>query len=191
MILNCFDYHKKEDKNGRIANYLLNILQEKSHIILIPSLWKSYSILDIVNMLMRTFVVGTVVLIFLSSTTFLSQSIFLTLAVVFIQQKEIHYYDSTNGDGNKCKNALLQWLIDEARNKNSTFDASEWELKSIKDCPQQHNGYDYGVFTIMCANFLFDNLPILETSYGQRNMALFRMKIACDILHGSYRYPID
>ena len=114
-----------------------------------------------------------------------------TLAVVFIQQREIHYYDSTNGDGNKYKNALLQWLIDEARNKNSTFDASEWELKSIKDCPQQHNGYDCGVFTIMCANFLSDNLPILETSYGQRNMALFRMKIACDILHGSYRYPID
>jgi sentrin-specific protease 1 len=114
-----------------------------------------------------------------------------TLAVVFIQQKEIHYYDSMNGDGTKYKDALLKWLIDEARKKNSTFDASEWKLKSMKDCPQQLNGFDCGVFTIMCANFLTDNLPILETSYGQRNMSLFRLKIACDILRGSYDYPIE
>jgi sentrin-specific protease 1 len=53
-----------------------------------------------------------------------------TLAVVFIQQKEIHYYDSMNGDGTRYKDALLKWLIDEARNKNFTLHASEWNFLS-------------------------------------------------------------
>ena len=115
-----------------------------------------------------------------------------TLAVVFMQLKEIHYYDSMNGEGRKYKQAILKWLIDEASSKKSfTLDARAWKLKSMKDCPQQQNGFDCGGYLIMAANFISDNLPVLEAYYGQRHMSLFRMKLCSYILKGSFDYPID
>ena len=93
--------------------------------------------------------------------------------------------------GHKYKNALLQWLVDEARTKkNINLNTSEWKLNDM-DCPQQHNGNDCGVFVIMAANFISDNLPVVEANYGQADMPFFRLKIASDILRGSYDYPID
>jgi sentrin-specific protease 1 len=115
------------------------------------------------------------------------------LAVILVQDKEILYFDSMKrkGKGTKYNKALLQWLVDEARTKkNINLNTSEWKLKDM-DCPQQHNGYDCGVFLIMAANFISDNLRVVEDNYGQAHMPFFRLKIASDILRGSYDYPID
>ena len=40
-----------------------------------------------------------------------------TLLVVYMQRKEIHYYDSMSGSGKKYLEGLLRWLVDEAQNK--------------------------------------------------------------------------
>ena len=53
------------------------------------------------------------------------------------------------------------------------------------EIPKQDNGFDCGVFTIVCADYLLDNLPL---NYSQANMEFWREKIAIDILRGRLRY---
>ena len=114
-----------------------------------------------------------------------------TLAVVYPQLKQIHYFDSMGGNGDFFLKGLRQWVMDEARTKkNQILDPSEWTLINHRhECPQQGNAVDCGVFTIICADFLSDNLPIDESSYSQARMPFFRLKIGCDILKGILAYP--
>lgn len=112
-----------------------------------------------------------------------------TMAVVFIVKKEVHYYDSMSGSGRKYLLALQQWLKDEAKDKKGVedLDTSDWKLLDREPgVPQQSNGYDCGVFSIMCADYLSDDLPI--GSYSQSEMPSCRVKIGCSILRGSIPY---
>jgi len=111
-----------------------------------------------------------------------------TMAVVFIVKKEVHYYDSMSGSGRKYLSALQQWLKDEAKDKKGVdLDTADWKLLDREpDVPQQSNGYDCGVFSIMCADYLSDDLPI--GSYSQSEMPAYRVKIGCSILRGSIPY---
>ena len=112
-----------------------------------------------------------------------------TMAVVFIAKKEMHYYDSMSGSGRKYLSALQQWLKDEAKDKKGIvdLDTSDWKLLDREpEVPQQANGYDCGVFSIMCADYLSDDLPI--NSYSQGEMPSYRVKIGCSILRGSIPY---
>ena len=112
-----------------------------------------------------------------------------TMAVIFVVKKEMHYYDSQSGSGMKYLLALQQWFKDEAKDKKSVedLDTSDWKLLDREqEVPQQANGYDCGVFSIMCADFLSDDLPI--DSYSQSEMPAFRVKIGCSILRGSIPY---
>ena len=70
----------------------------------------------------------------------------------------------------------LQWLVDEARvKKGFVLDSSEWKLVHRENnLPQQEKGYDCGVFAIMCADFLSDDLPL---SYTQKDVPFFRKKM--------------
>ena len=113
-----------------------------------------------------------------------------TLAVAYIQRKEIHYYDSMSGSGTMYLEGLLRWLADEHQTrKGSPLDTSEWQLISREDhVPQQANGVDCGVFTIVCADFISDDLPL---EYSQKDIPRFRQKIGCDILRGFLTYPLD
>lgn len=116
-----------------------------------------------------------------------------TLAVVYPQLKEIHYFDSMRGKGQFYMEGLRNWIMDEAAiKKNLTLDPSEWILISrTHEIPQQGNGFDCGVFTIVSADFLSDNLPLNEQSYSQTKMPFFREKIGCDILKGTLSYSLD
>jgi len=109
------------------------------------------------------------------------------LAVVDITQKEIHYYDSMSGGGTKYLDAILKWLADEAKEKKKMMlNTSEWSLFEREEhVPQQMNGYDCGVFSIVLADFLSDRLPL---RYSQDDMAEFRNKIAAAIRRGSLLY---
>jgi sentrin-specific protease 1 len=112
-----------------------------------------------------------------------------TLACVYMQRKEIHYFDSMSGKGNIYTNALLQWVEQESIKKNEYFDKSQWELIDCKDNPKQNSrSVDCGAFVIACADFLIDDLPINTDSYSQENMPQWRMKIATDILRKQLRY---
>jgi sentrin-specific protease 1 len=95
-----------------------------------------------------------------------------TIAVVFMQSKEIKYYDSMHGNGSKYTSSLLKWIKDDAADKkgDKDYDISVWKTSNVPEAPLQHNGYDCGVFTIVCADYLLDHLPVNEDMYGQAHM---------------------
>jgi Ulp1 family protease len=112
-----------------------------------------------------------------------------TLLVVYVQESEIIYYDSINGAGDTYLKRFMQWVKDESREKNGmTIDENDWTLRSQLNCvPQQNNGCDCGVFSIICADFISDDLPL---SYSQNDMLAFRIKIAAAIIRGSLNYAL-
>jgi sentrin-specific protease 1 len=113
-----------------------------------------------------------------------------TMAVVVISKKEIHYYDSMKGKGIPFLNGLLHWVADEAAARGVDFDRSQWKLYS-PPCPQQRNGFDCGMFSIMCADVMTDDIPVSEEAYAQQHMAFFRLKVASAVLRGCYDYPLE
>ena len=65
-----------------------------------------------------------------------------TVAVIFMEDKRIQYYDSLGATDVKKLEGLLQYVKDEYRAKNGKeMDAMEWELVSCtRDTPRQRNG---------------------------------------------------
>ena len=62
---------------------------------------------------------------------------------MYMQRKEIHYYDSMSGSGKKYLEGLLRWLVDEAQNKKKidNYDTSDWKtFDRERHVPQQRNG---------------------------------------------------
>lgn len=108
------------------------------------------------------------------------------LAVIFIKDKRIQYYDSMNGSGEIYLENLKQYLIDEMNHKKKAkldWEGEGWSLRpTTKDTPQQHNGCDCGVFTTMFAEFISEDLPL---DFNQSDMENFRRKIASSILHSN------
>lgn len=110
-----------------------------------------------------------------------------TMAVVFVQRKEIVYYDSMSASGQRYLQALLRWIKDDAKDKKQIdLDVSEWKLIDRQpNVPQQENGYDCGVFCITCADYVSDDLPL---DYDQDYVTENRTRIAAAILRGSLNY---
>lgn len=75
--------------------------------------------------------------------------------------------------------ALQQYLKDESLDKKKVpFDMSDWSIECIRDCPQQKNGSDCGVFSCQFAEFISRDSPI---SFEQQHMPYFRRKMICEI----------
>lgn len=112
-----------------------------------------------------------------------------TMIVVYIQLKEIHYYDSLNWDGQVYLQHLLHWLKDESREKyNNEYIIEGWQLISNEGhVPQQNNSCDCGMFTILCADFVSDNIPF-EDSYDQSEILSYRLKVCSRILNGKLTF---
>ncbi|OQS00336.1 SUMO protease [Thraustotheca clavata] len=106
------------------------------------------------------------------------------LAVIFMSEKRIQYFDSMNGAGTECLNILLRYLGDEHQHKkNEPFDPSEWVLvESQPDTPQQGNSHDCGMFTCMFADYLSQNK---ELTFRQPNMKFFRRRMVLRTAQGS------
>lgn len=113
-----------------------------------------------------------------------------TLAVVDMDAKQIHYYDSMNKGGHIYMNSLLMWLKDKAEKSNSgnAYDMSEWKCLDEENIPQQINGFDCGMFLISYCDFLSDNLPL--SSFSQEDMPDFRLKTVLKILNNKLDYPL-
>jgi sentrin-specific protease 1 len=109
--------------------------------------------------------------------------------VIFMAKKEIHYYDSMSGSGAKYLEGMKKWLQDEYRDKKKEdLNVENWILKDKeKNVPQQRNGVDCGMFSIICADFLSDDLPL---AYEQKDMPTFREKVAAAVLAGKLDYPL-
>ena len=113
-----------------------------------------------------------------------------TLVVVDVKERRIRYYDSMSGSGHRYVNHIMRWLMEEGRSRHGIeVNQNEWTLQHQggDDVPQQMNGFDCGVFTTMCADFLSDNLPL---RYSQEHMELFRVKIGAAIMRGNVDYPL-
>lgn len=109
--------------------------------------------------------------------------------VVFPQREEIYYLDSLYGLGLRYMEGLLEWVVDEAKEKKGeTLDRTRWKLITARNISKQGNDNDCGTFTIEYADFLSDNLPLDEHSFTQMDMPFFREKIAADILRGRLLY---
>ena len=111
-----------------------------------------------------------------------------TLAVVYPPKKRIEYFDSSGGNGQIYRNGLLRWIKDEADKNGLCLIIDEWTTYSRShEIPQQVNDWDCGMFAIIAADFLSDNLPL---HYTQNDMPSFRLKVGLRILNGCLEYPL-
>ena len=92
-----------------------------------------------------------------------------TLAIIQMQSKIITYYDSLHDRRSEYTKHLLHWIKDEAWNKKqiSNYDVHDWRLVDEIDTPRQTNSFDCGVFVIMCADYMFHEVPL---SFTQADM---------------------
>ncbi|TMW62575.1 hypothetical protein Poli38472_005193 [Pythium oligandrum] len=106
------------------------------------------------------------------------------LAVIFMTEKRIQYFDSMAGPGTKCLEVLLKYLHDEMQHKKQQpFDSEGWELvETVPGTPQQENGWDCGVFTCLFADYLSQNLDL---SFSQNDMEFQRNRMILRIVQGS------
>jgi Ulp1 family protease len=89
----------------------------------------------------------------------------------------------------KYIDALLKYLQDEANDKNkSEIIAGEWDLVTCDTptTPQQFNSYDCGVFVLMFADFIMQNIPLVN--FNQSDIPMFRKKICLHITRGELSY---
>ena len=115
-----------------------------------------------------------------------------TQLTIYMELKEIHYYDSMSGDGRLYLKAAMQWLRDESLNKRGlTLNATnEWRLiQKEAHVPQQHNGNDCGVFVIMCTRAIAYDQSL--TTYHQSDMPRYRKMVGRHIIHGSLQEQED
>jgi len=112
-----------------------------------------------------------------------------THLVLYMEEREVHYYDSMAGNGTKYIKTILRWVGDEAKTKKGweNYDVSDFvEIDHGDEVPQQANGYDCGVFSCIFADFDTDNLPF---EFSQAHIPNIRMRMCLDILRGELSYP--
>jgi sentrin-specific protease 1 len=89
--------------------------------------------------------------------------------------------------------AIVDYLVQDARDKKGMeMSASDWmreaAIQTLPHLPQQHNGSDCGMFTIMFADFISDDLPL--GGFSQADIKDYRRKTVAAILRGSFDYEL-
>ncbi|XP_010548957.1 PREDICTED: ubiquitin-like-specific protease ESD4 [Tarenaya hassleriana] len=103
-----------------------------------------------------------------------------TLAVINNRDRKFQYLDSLNGSDPIILNGLAKYLVDEGKDKSGKeIDISSWETEFVEDLPQQHNGYDCGMFMLKYIDFYSRGLGL---HFRQEHMPYFRMRTAKEIL---------
>jgi Ulp1 family protease len=105
------------------------------------------------------------------------------MVVIYMKTKEISFYDSLYQENFLYYyKILMNWLEDESKKMKVSIDPKLWRFnEGCSMSPQQTNGCDCGVFTICCADYITNGLPLL---YEQKDMSLWRCKIVCSMLRG-------
>lgn len=103
------------------------------------------------------------------------------LLVIYVQRKEIIYYDSMGIKGKKYLDSALQYMYDEAKSSYIHFIYDEWKIVSCNGIPQQKNSYDCGIFAILYADYIANDIPL---TFTQQTVSLFRKKLCVYILKG-------
>ena len=118
------------------------------------------------------------------------------LLAVYTTTKKIYYYDSmyNESDARTLRQNLLTFLVEEAKAIEMTFfKVEDWDITEHVYCPQQDGSWECGVFTIMVADFLSDEIPLdirMGNVYALSsvNEPFFRAKIATDIKRQRMHY---
>lgn len=109
-----------------------------------------------------------------------------SLICVNFDEKSIKYYDSLKRTNFTCLNTILNYLIEEHKDKkNEEFDFDGWCLANVRDCPQQLNSYDCGVFTCVNAEYLARDVKL---DFVQNDMFMLRYKLCYEILRNKLIY---
>ena len=104
------------------------------------------------------------------------------MSIIHMKNKTIRYYDSMGHPNYRVLEALENYLKQESLDKkNKEFDNSGWSSECIRDCPQQKNGSDCGVFSCQFAEFVSRDSDI---SFQQAHMPYFRRKMIYEIARG-------
>ena len=87
-----------------------------------------------------------------------------TLAVTFVKEHKIIYYDSMGGSGKKYLTALTKYYYDNG-------DINKWTVvDKLQNTPQQDNGCDCGVYLCMNAYWVVNGrVPSYSTEYLKNN----------------------
>lgn len=115
------------------------------------------------------------------------------LVVIFVQKKKLVFYDSlltctSSIASKKIIQTVLRWWIKYHQQKNLPFFPEEWTLSKRNDLPQQPNGFDCGIYTMLFADLLADDLEHFHQSplfHNHTNIQRYRRKILLSILLGT------
>ncbi|XP_060843215.1 sentrin-specific protease 1-like [Rhopalosiphum padi] len=111
------------------------------------------------------------------------------LVYVDFVQKFIKYYDSLRGRNFKCLKLILKYLMMEhVDKKGEEFHPSGWLLMNVKNCPQQLNYWDCGVFVCMFAEYLSRDATL---NFSQKHMDRFRRQIEFEIKKKKLRKSVS
>jgi sentrin-specific protease 1 len=112
------------------------------------------------------------------------------LGIVLLKKKEIIICDSMHNESRipSYLNYIMRWVKDLFWDKfQLEIDEKDWSKNDLKkQVPQQKDGFNCGVFTIMYADFYSDDLPYM--SFGQEHMKRFRVNIGAAIIRGKLLY---
>ena len=105
------------------------------------------------------------------------------LGVINFSEKSINFYDSKISlgiDTQWIPQKLLDYVKDAHDDKtNGPLDTSKFELKCVKDMPQQTNGSDCGMFLLKYAEYLSRNASL---TFTQEDMPYFRRRMLLEIV---------
>ena len=86
--------------------------------------------------------------------------------------KAILLIDSYGGTYNVFRECFLKWIELESQYAKVDFLESDWSFQCVQG-PEQHNGYDCGVFVLTSMLFILENVPL---DFKQSDMVKFRLK---------------
>jgi hypothetical protein len=132
------------------------------------------------------------------------------LAVIFVQLNKVTIYDSlfdgTDSHRNnllRFSNYLFQWYLETDKMQHDLYvpdtnnikqrEIDEWEMEVYDGSIKQTNSFDCGVYVMMTADFLSDDLlSHAKVNFYFENtteMKFFRIKIGYDLMRGELDYP--
>lgn len=105
------------------------------------------------------------------------------LAVIDTRKLTVTYYDSLRGSGADVCSTLIRWINDEhlAKKKSPLPDVYK-EAPAPNGLARQKNGFDCGAFICTFMTFLLFDVQPVETMFTQKDIGLWRRKIAAACL---------
>ena len=111
-------------------------------------------------------------------------------AVIDVAEQHLVYYDSFGGKDDFCLEALRQFTMDEAKQRNvDVGDAASWPLLFPTKIPRQTNGWDCGVFAV---NFAEAESRCMgrprQFDFTEPEMPNLRIRMCAELMDGTLTY---